>query len=577
MSPPVSGTQTLGVKRRAPSRANAPDRAMRTDVGTPLAFAFLLCGCLIVAWEARHSTFTADDWSFILQRRGLSAAVLLQPHNEHLSALPILAYKVLLAVFGLGSYAPFIALLLILHAIVCLTLYVLARRYIGPWAALAPAAIVAVLGPAWQDLLWAFQIGYLGSTAAGLCMVWCLERRDRKGDVWAGILLGASLLCSSVGLAMVVFAAVLIVLQRPTVWRRMWAVAVPVALYLLWYSKYGVSTIRASNIHLIPSYVFHAASAAVASVTGLAETHVSPFLVATRFGSVVLILVVAFFVFHLVRGYRPPPLTWAALATALALWVAEALEYFPGGREAAQSRYQYVGGVLVLLAAVSAANGWRPRTYGFALAAATLLVCGSNIAMLHDRAGFWSTNSAYDRAETGALEVTRGIVSPSFAPENVFNIAIMGDHNLTLVTAGPYFSAVDEWGSSADRPQEILRSPEFVREAADLVVATGERLALFPAKLVHVNTSVCGSAQAQTNSGDALARPGDLVIARFGSLAGQFELRRFGSLFRYLHWRIPARVFVATRLPVDRSTVPWHVGMLGGAGARLCVFGPADR
>jgi hypothetical protein len=161
---------------------------------TIAAAALITIGCLIVARAARDLTFSGDDWTFITERRGFSAGVFLRPHNEHLSALPVAAYKLLLAVLGASSYVPFMALLLLVHGAICLLLYAVARRHVGPWAALAPAAVLAVLGPAWQDLLWAFQVGYLGSVAAGLGMVLCLERRTRAADVAAAGLLCLSLL-----------------------------------------------------------------------------------------------------------------------------------------------------------------------------------------------------------------------------------------------------------------------------------------------------------------------------------------------------------------------------------------------
>jgi hypothetical protein len=91
----------------------------------------VLVGCLVVGFEARDGTFTGDEWDFILNRRGFNADVFLGPHGEHLSALPGLAYKALLQVFGGGSHVPFIVLAIIVHGIACLLLYVLARRRVG--------------------------------------------------------------------------------------------------------------------------------------------------------------------------------------------------------------------------------------------------------------------------------------------------------------------------------------------------------------------------------------------------------------------------------------------------------------
>ncbi len=532
--------------------------------------ALVLVGTLAVAWEARHSTFTGDDWGFILDRRGVAANVYLTPHNEHLSALPILVYQILLAVFGARSYAPFVAVLLIIHYTVCLLVYALARRYVGRWVALVPAAILVVLGPAWQDLLWAFQMTYLGSVAAGLGMALCLERCDRYGDLWAGVLLGISILCSSIGLSMIPLAVVMIVLTRPVCWRRLWLVGVPTGLYLLWYPFYGVNTTRASNIPRIPHYVFDAAAAGIASVTGVAQTHTSPFLVSTTWGRYLLVVAVILLTIRIVRGARVAPLTWAALVAAFALWIAEAIEYFPGGREAAQSRYQYTAAVLILVAGFSAAKGVRlGRRAQALLVLATLVVVGANFNMLHSRVAFWSLNSAYDRSEEGSLEISRGVVSPGFQPENTITTALVGDHNITVITAGPYFSAARAFGSHAFTPAQILRQPEVVREAADVVLILGERLHPASDDGAKLDPTMCRSTVNGT-ADETVART--TLIVRNGSGApAHLELRRFARLYGFPPFTVPAGSTVAVHLPADHSRIPWHARLLAGAGARLCA------
>jgi hypothetical protein len=522
-----------------------------------------------VARDARHLTFSGDDWTVILHRRGINAGVFLEPHNEHLTALPILAYKLLLELFGARSYAPFMALLLLVHGIACLLLYALARRYVGPWAALAPSAVLVVLGPAWQDLLWAFQVGYLGSVATGLGTVLCLERRDRRGDVAAAALLVISLLCSSIGLAMLVLAAVLLALQRPRAWRRVWVVGLPLALYAVWYAVYGVSTARSDNIVRIPRYLAQALSAALASVTGVAQTHISPYLVSTSYGRFIAVGVVVLLIVHFVRGGRLPPLAWAASAAAVALWLAQCLSYFPSGREAAQSRYQYAAAALVLLALTAAAAGWRPtlRT-GLALGVATVAVCAANISMLHGRADFWTENSRYTAAETGVMEVARGVVVPDFAPENLFTAAVIGVHNLQPISARPYFSAVDAFGSAADDQQAILHRPERVREAADLIVAAAERLRLDRDGSVD---TACGSAHDRKHLDEVVTGPGALTVCVGRGGLAELQLRRFASSYRYVRFRDMPGGTLVLRLPRDRSRIPWHARAVGQAR----LWGPA--
>ncbi len=566
----MSVTAPAGTQRSATRRLTAP-----TGAAAAAAVAVVLGGCLAVAFEARHSTFSGDDWTFVLHRRGFSAGVFLDPHNEHLSALPVAAYKILLAVFGAGSYTPFIALLLILHATACGLLYLIARRYVGPWGALVPTCVLVVLGPAWQDLLWAFQIGYVGSVAAGLGMLLCLERDDRRGDVWAGTLLGVSLLCSSIGLGMVVLATLRIVAVPRRRWQRLWAVAIPVALYLLWYGFYGVSTIRASNIPHIPRYVFAALSAALSSVTGLAHTSVSPYLVSVSFGHVLAVALLVVAVLAFLRGARPTAMPLAAAVAALALWVAEALEYFPNGREAAQSRYQYTAATLVLLVGVGWLAGRRwPRWGRLVLVVLTVAVCASNLDMLHQRTGPWSQDSAYDRAEIGALEISRGLVAPGFAPENIFTTAVTGNHNLGVVTAGPYFSATHSFGSPADRPAQILTEPEGARRAADLVLAEAERLRPQPLAVAARSGSLGGASCRPVLGGTLESSTGSgAVIVRAPAEGGAvLAVRRFAEAY-LVRWPVAAGRGVVLRLPVDHSAVPWRPRITGPAGTVVCLAG----
>jgi hypothetical protein len=507
--------------------------------------------------------------------------VFLRPHNEHLSALPVLAYKLLLAIFGASSYAPFMALLLIVHGITCLLLYLVARRRAGPWVALAPVAVLVVLGPAWHDLLLAFQMGFIGSVAAGLGMVLCLDRHDRRGDAGAAALLGISLLCSSIGLAMVVLAGALLVLERPRSWARLWVVGAPLGLYLAWYAAYGVTDAHGNNIVRIPKYLADALSAAVASGTGLAQTHASPYFVSTTYGRLIAAAAVLALVVFLVRGGRVPPLAWAALVAAVGLWTAECLSGSLGGafREANQSRYQYASVALLLLAVVSLASA-RTVTFGSGavVAAATVLVCASNVSMLDQRAGFWTLNSSYTHAVTGALEIARDEVRPNFVPEDIITAGVIHSASLVFVPAGPYFSAVDAYGSIADDSIALMRRPENVREAADLILAHSERLSLQPAVHLPAAGAACHLEAAGTDLGELAVGPGTLTLRVQGGSLAALELRRFASRYRFLRFGDAPAPFpslqqgapMALQLPRDRSRVPWRVRVVGGRQLRFC-------
>ena len=111
----------------------------------------------------------------------------------------------------------------------------------------------------------AFQIGYFGSMAAGLALLLALERDDRRGDRLACLFLTVSILFSSLGLPFAAGAAVQ-VLRRPDRWRRLYVVAVPVAIYALWWLGWGhtaESALSLANVGKAPSFVINGVAGVV--------------------------------------------------------------------------------------------------------------------------------------------------------------------------------------------------------------------------------------------------------------------------------------------------------------------------
>src|SRR6478609_6375742 len=95
-------------------------------------------------------TFFADEWAFIESRSLTDPGTWFAPHNEHWSTLPILAYRGLVETVGLGSYVPYLALLVALHVVVAGLVYVLVRRRNPPLVGLGAAAIVLFLGSGFE-------------------------------------------------------------------------------------------------------------------------------------------------------------------------------------------------------------------------------------------------------------------------------------------------------------------------------------------------------------------------------------------------------------------------------------------
>jgi hypothetical protein len=199
---------------------------------------------VIVVVSARHQWFTADEWDFLGARRATSLYDLFRPHNGHLSTLPILVYRARFAVVGLRSYLPYQLAAVGTHLTTAALLRVVMRRAdVRPWFATAAASLFALFGAGHQNIIWGFQIGFVGALAFGLVQLLLADHdapfslRDRRDWLALGAgLLG--LLCSGVAVTMVLAVALATFLRRG--YRAaLFQVAPLGVLYLVWYATIG--------------------------------------------------------------------------------------------------------------------------------------------------------------------------------------------------------------------------------------------------------------------------------------------------------------------------------------------------
>ncbi|HXG40347.1 MAG TPA: hypothetical protein VNJ28_05340 [Candidatus Limnocylindrales bacterium] len=302
-------------------------------------FAFLLL--------TRGMTFYADEWSFIYERSLDSLDQILRPHNEHWSTIPIILYRVTFSLIGLRSYLPYIAQVLVLHLIVAAGVYWIVRRTNGPRLALIVGAMVLFLGAGFENLYWAFQTGFVASTAAGVWVIALLEQgpHRRRLPLIAG-LLTAGLMCSSLGVVFLILAGTYVLIS-PGRQKALTAVFVPASIFLAWYIAYGrlaIATHRnpfaAEAIRDVPGAVAEGLAATAASLTGVGPS--------LGIGLVWLAALAA--LWQLAHGWRPPPRLVATGVGVVALYafvglgrshLFEGIESLP--------RYSYVSCILALL------------------------------------------------------------------------------------------------------------------------------------------------------------------------------------------------------------------------------------
>lgn len=557
---------------------------LESDALAWVAFGVLLLAAAVFLYrETRGTTLWVDEWSWAVGRRGADLGTFLRPHNEHLSLVPVAIYKMLFATAGLGDYAPYRAMIVLAH-LVCVTLvFVYARRRVDGFLALLAAALILFLGPAWQNILWPFQVGSLISLAAGIGALLVLDRRDRVGDAAACALLAVSLASSGIGVAVAVGLLIDVVRARGR--RGLRIVGVPLVLYAVWWLAYQDAVLLRHNIVLTPRFAASAAGAALSALTGLAGQTIPAAGDALVWGPALGVAAAGLLAWRIARCGAVGPRLLALLGTVGAFWTLTALSRAGFGfSHPYDSRYLYVGALFIVLVAVEAARGASvgPRT-GLLLAAGVAAVTVANVGALRDGARFLRGQAALTRAELGAVELVRGKVMPGYAPD-AFPFAVL--------TAGPYLTAAKALGSPADTPAEIAAEPEEARLGADSQLLHIRGLGLGPARAAGAGAAppveaVAGGA-VRTAGGCVRFRPpsftpagivgrlevtvpaGGLLVRSDGGPA-PLGLRRFAHTFPSdAQATLAPSAPTTLRLSPDAAREPWHLRLLPARGATVC-------
>jgi hypothetical protein len=551
--------------------------ARRSNQGSTAVLALLmLTACLLLFAAGRHLTFFYDEWDFILGRRGHSVATYLNPNNGHLVLFPVLVYKLLFELVGLRHYWPYRAVSLSLHLLCVALLYVIVRRRVGGWYALIPAVLLLFMGSAFQDLLWPFEMGWFASVAGGLGALAVLERRGAsRDDALAAALLVWSLTGSAVGLAFLAAAVAQLTAKRWP-WRRWWVVALPAALYGIWFVGWGTSQhVNSDSVLSAPQYVANAAAGMAAGLAGQSSTWGPPLAVALFVGVAIGL------------GRRAPEarldLALTASVGLLVFWLLTALARADSAPPDS-SRYLYIGAAFFLL--IASETGVLPAIRGSWLLLAGLLLLGAivgNIDLLRSGERGLRPIDQSVRASLAAVELAAPVVAPAFVAEPI---------NAPQISAGPYLAAVRDLGSPALTLTELEHASETTREASDEVLQRAERLAAVPASRPVAGT---GTVVSESVAGGRLRAAGPCVrldpVGRVASLslrelpgstlyllpaagpAANVYARRFGSLFTAsVVGSVAGGSGAVIRLPDDRAPQrPWHLQLVTQRSTLVCA------
>jgi hypothetical protein len=565
-----AGAAAEGRRERAAAAASSLAREL------PLVLLGIAVAASIVLLLSYGSglNFFQDEWDFLLHRRGLNLHAFLAPDNEHISVFTAAVFKFFESTFGMTSTMPYRVVATILLAATAVLLFVFLRSLIGNWLALLGAIMVLFLGPAWQTLLLPVEMARVASLAAGIGVLLALRRRDRFGDRLACVLLTASVLCFSLGVAFIAAAAVDVALRRRSWRQRLFIPTVPLAIYLLWYATYGheaTGNVSLHNLATSPIYLVKALASALQALLGAWPTQTlqpdHP-----TWGWVLLGVTVAAVAIRLRQSRVVGAQLWPVAAAAAASWLLAAATYLPG-REATSSRFQYTSVVFVLLVLAELFPGIRITRFRLGAATAVAaLALAANISTLTRGRDFLRVQSGLSRADLGALELARRTVDPTLrlTPD------IAGTQLLVVVDAGSYLSAVDAYGSPADSPSKLAAAPGVDRAWADVVLGHALPVTLDDlhgshagaAARVHCETLPAGSDALRDG---AALRPGRTLIRVAPGEAATVRLRRFASgSFPFTVGSVPGGTAAALAIPADRSPRPWHIRVEATQTVTLC-------
>lgn len=208
--------------------------ARRLTGPTGVHFAALAVSFFAILWIGRDQWFFGDDWAILVPRND---GAIMVPHVGHWNLVPAVVFPLVRNGLGLGSYLPFLALAVLAHLGVAHLVWRILRRVgTNDWVATGLSVVIMLLGAASENLLWAFQFGFMGAVALGLAVVLLFDQPRLRAPIVIAIVVCSLLAPMFSGTAIPVLAAAGVVGWIRHGFLRTAALLAPTALtYLVWF------------------------------------------------------------------------------------------------------------------------------------------------------------------------------------------------------------------------------------------------------------------------------------------------------------------------------------------------------
>lgn len=341
---------------------------------------------LVVAWWGlvyqlgARRWFFRDDWLFLAGRDGGSLHDVFRAHDVHPGALPVLVNRLMFNLFGLW-FTPYLVLIVTLHLGVAVLLRVIMRRAgVAPWLATITSGLLILFGSGEENILWAFQINYVGALLLGLTQLLLADHDQGLGrrDVVAVIAGLGAVMCSGIGPLMVACVGLATLLRRGWVAAAFQAVP-PLAGYATW-----VMVANPARYPFGRPAISQRWDWIREGQLGTLEALGGGRVVAALLGSGLalgLVLIARSTDRREWRGRGSVPIAMLAFGPVFFMLTAEGRWPF-GAEMARSSRYLYVGAVMLLPALAVASDAIVRRWHGTTLVLVAVLLVGvpGNIA-----------------------------------------------------------------------------------------------------------------------------------------------------------------------------------------------------
>jgi hypothetical protein len=553
-----------------------------------LVLAMIVAATLLAYWS-RGQWFSSDDLGYAIRlaTQPFGHVLLEPPPNKYLIAFPLLLYKALFEIFGLGTYVPFRITGILLVLLSAGMLFELLRRYLPDRFAIPPMLLMLFFGAGWEVVVTPIRIPSQIALAAGLGMLLALERRDRRWDAVAMILLVVSLGSHPLGISFAAAAAVMILLGSWDGWRRLWVVAIPGVLFALWWvflRPPELPSFVPNRPDDVVVFVRQSWAALTAAVTGLFGVLDQP-AYQHRPAQVAAVALLALIVVGIAFSWRRlPPIFWAAIVGLAVLMATTRLA--PAGffRVPDEPRYLYPEAFFLLIGLGVLAGTLNLPRWAMWVASAVLLVSlWPNIDRLHDGGRSFSEFGQGYKVAWSAPEIAGGSAQPGFMPDRI------------SPTASEYLAAVHDFGRGGYSPQVIAERSEPLRLAADINLVAALGLKLEPAgappqdgtppsvagpPVGSTTRSGCvsvdggaGTRQRSPHAVEFTVPPGGVWLGLDSLRSASVKLGRFADQPLVPVPLPPGAHATSLGIPPDRGSIPWRLLVQARGPIRVCGLG----